>query len=431
MTRQQGQRGGVLTFLTRLSASIFAMFLSLFPPTVSIASDQRATSADSIPPNETVPIADVINGYQLAQNQKESLHALVELLQKLFPSEFPSHIHGQTKKDREDMFVDTLRPYCDRGAVETVAHTSGPEMLKALIADNPKAYISFINKAFRDADDLFPDHSKSSLSQGDRLLLVVPGGHLMRDSVRNNIAREVIKAANTKKAEVEGVIFLPGVRSLYPDEIAMILGAQNTYPELYEEIRKKFPEKVADLSNDEGQRDNNQKIYKEISESGVFTEKDISQTGFGRFSKDLGNKMVVSLIESKIHKELYPEGQKQLDRATTRDNAAATADWMTEKGLPDDIKVVLCIDLPFRERMKNVFASILGLTLKNHVLATNGTTDTAARMKAFLSHNKKYQFALVNQIYSIAREHADLTQIKSALKNKQASVTKAPLRSLS
>ena len=427
MIRNQRQRSGIVSFFTRLPTSIFAIFLSLLPPAVTIASGPRVASADSMSPNEPVPIADVINGYHLAETQKESLHALVAFLQKLFPSEFPSHLQGQTKEDREVAFVNALRPYCDRGDVATVAHTSGPEQLKSLIAQNQEAYTSFIDNAFRDADDLFPEsHAphESNLTRDDHLLLVVPGGHLMRDRLRNEIAREVIRAANKKKTTIKGVIFLPGVRSLYPDEIEMILSQPSSYPELYEKIKNEFPEKVALLGSDQAQIGSNQEIYKEVAESGVLTEKDISQVGYGRFSKELGDEdeMTVSLIESEIHEELYPGEQKQLERATTRDNAAATADWMIKQKLSDDIKVVLCIDLPFRERMKNVFASVIGLKRTNPVLATNGITDTAKRMKRFLSQYKKFQFAPANQIYSIAREHADLTKIESDLKNKHASL---------
>ena len=93
----------------------------------------------------------------------------------------------------------------------------------------------------------------------------------------------------------------------------------------------------------------------------------------------------------------------------------ALAEWILAKHKKDkenrSLKVVLCIDLPFRERMKNVFESIIRLKLDIPVLATNGTKDTKEKMLSFVNKHENFKFVLVNQTYSIAREKSDLDQI--------------------
>ena len=293
----------VRDFFSHGLSQFFALFFSLLGPIQAIEANAERFNTH----RSKKMLGDVINGYGLHPEQKKSLTALASMLEALFPKEFPQEVEGANEKDRQNSFVNALRPFCDRGPTSTVAHTPGPLLLQKAFKENPLVFDRFVRNAFVDSDDIFVKTLKnntSKISPKDELILVIPGGHLMRQAMREDIARDVIEELGKKGAKLSAVVFVPGVRHLYQDEIKMILDNPGQFPGLHEKLSNK-----SKVNHDT--KTTNDDIYKTIEKAQILTETDISSVGLEIFSQDKNLEGKVFLLESIIHEELYPDGQQR------------------------------------------------------------------------------------------------------------------------
>ena len=332
-------------------------------------------------------IDTVINSLSIPAEQKAAIHALAELIEAAYPGTIPTCFHGPPAQQQQQL-INALAAYCDRGPIASLALSDGHHPLFDRVT--PSMWQRFVTAR---ASSL-PGSQTWVPKSGQPVLLLVPGGHLSRLYLRRQIALDAAKKAREVGGDVLSVVSLPGDRDCYTDEVKTVRESPGRYPDCH---RK--------------------------SASRALTEYDISCESTPRFAKEINlTDGQIHCVNSPQYKVCYPPGHKVINRATTRDNAVALAEWLLNGPLKDKLSpettIVLCIEAPFHQRMANVFTTVFGALHANPVMTmvTEDDLSDEATLKRTQGNNKA-SFALVNQVYCIAREYPELVEIKEHIRS--------------
>lgn len=331
-------------------------------------------------------IDTVINSLSIPVEQKTAIRALAELVEAAYPETIPKYFQGSPAQQQQQL-ITALAAFCDRGTIASLALSDGHHALFDRVT--PTMWQRFVT----DRASSLPGSQTWVPKCGQPILLLVPGGHLSRLYLRRQIALDAAKKAREAGGDVLGVASLPGDRDCYTDEVKTVQESPGLYPDCH---RK--------------------------SASRALTEYDISCESLPRFAKEINlTDGQIHCVNSPRYKICYPPGHKVINRATTRDNALALAEWLLNGPLKDKLSpettIVLCIEAPFHQRMANVFTTIFGALHANPVMTM--VTEDDISYKATLKRtqeNSKASFALVNQVYCIARESPELVEIQENIR---------------
>jgi len=331
--------------------------------------------------------------FESTEQEAQAIDALFLLLDDVFADfSIPDIRHIQSDDEAIDQLIQALRSKLDRSAPQrsTKAPAVGHKDAYELQHDK-SAWLSTLTDRQQELFDriitLTGYNRPSAPIKASHVVLITPGAHGIRVNTRLDIIRDWQQ--QHPHIPVIGWYVVTGDRVMNDAE----------HNALRDSVHRNLS---ADDIQQYGRNENDYWSYR-MRWHLQHTERYQSLNTFSQ-------SYVTSGIDSKL--QLKPAG-----RSTTKDNAFALAEALTQAQIPADATIVIAVEAPFTTRMSAIFSAILKWKgINQPVIGYHGTkTMTAIQnddtvMQALGTNVAHIKFSVLNELYMNFVERKNCTE---------------------